>query len=91
MRGARSFSPALAGLAWLARAGFPLAVAARVAEESDEAALRAGFAGLFRAQQLRLDAWDPEQLVLFPELADPTPPPEIGETCWQALHASGGR
>ena len=91
MRGARSFSPALAGLAWLARAGFPLAVAARVAEESDEAALRAGFAGLFRAQQLRLDAWDPEQLVLFPDWRTRRRPPRSARPAGRRCTQAGGR
>ncbi|MDE2580763.1 MAG: radical SAM protein [Rhodospirillales bacterium] len=89
VRGAGSFVPALAGLGWLARTGFPLAVAARLPAADAAEALRAGFARLFRDEHLPVDAWDAAQLVLFPELADPALPPEIGETCWQALHAGG--
>ena len=89
VRGAGSFAPALAGLVWLARAGFPLAVATRLSAPAAEARLRTGFARLFRAQDLPIDAWDPTQLVLFPELADPAPAPEIGATAWAALHAGG--
>ncbi len=89
VRGAGSFAPALAGLVWLDRAGFPLAVAARLSAPAEEARLRTGFAHLFHEQDLPIDAWDPTQLVLFPELADPALPPEIGATAWAALHAGG--
>jgi hypothetical protein len=89
VRGAGSFAPALAGLSWLASKGFALAVAARFSAEETEPAFRAGFAALFRARGLALDAADPERLVLFPELADQELPPEVSETCWQALRSRG--
>jgi hypothetical protein len=44
---------------------------------------------LFRDHDLALDAADPEQLVLFPELANQELPPEVSETCWQALRSRG--
>ena len=89
MRGAGSFAPALAGLGWLAEQGFPLAVATRLPAGQDQAALRAGFAELFRDQKIPVNACDPTRLVLFPELSDAAPPPEIGASCWQALGAAG--
>jgi predicted phosphodiesterase len=89
VRGDGSFAPALAGLSWLASTGFALAVAARFGEGETEVAFRAGFAGLFRDHDLALDAADPEQLVLFPELANGELPPEVSETCWQALRSRG--
>ena len=89
VRGPGSFAAALAGLVWLAEAGFPLAVAARLSAPAAEARLRTGFARLFRERELPIDAWDPMQLVLFPELTDPALPPEIGATAWAALHAGG--
>ena len=89
VRGPGSFAAALAGLVWLAAAGFPLAVAARLSAPAAEARLRTGFARLFRERELPIDAWDPMQLVLFPELTDPALPPEIGATAWAALHAGG--
>ena len=89
VRGAGSFAPALAGLSWLASKGFALAVAARFSAEETEPAFRAGFAALFRARGLALDAADPDRLVLFPELTDQELPPEVSETCWQALRSRG--
>ncbi len=89
IRGGGSFGPALAGLAWLAGSGFCVSVAARQPLRADEAGLRAGFAALFASRRIALDAFDPAALVLFPELAIDEAPPEVGETCWQALAASG--
>ena len=89
VRGAGSFAPAMTGLAWLARAGFPVTVAARLPAREAEASLRAGFAALFAAHHLPIDAADPVQLVLFPELADPAPLPAIGATAWAALRGAG--
>ena len=89
VRGAGSFAPAMAGLAWLAYAGFPVTVAARLPTGETPASLRAGFAALFATHDLPIDAANPVQFVLFPELADPAPLPAIGATAWAALHAAG--
>lgn len=89
VRGTGSFAPALAGLGWLAGQGFNLAVAARFGAAETEPAFRDAFAALFQRHGLDLDAADPQRLVLFPELADQALPPEVGETCWQALNRSG--
>jgi uncharacterized radical SAM superfamily Fe-S cluster-containing enzyme len=89
IRGPRTFEPALAGLVWLARAGFFSPVAARISSAIAEAEFRAGFAVLFRARALPLDAFNPAHLVLFPELVGDDVPPEVGKTCWRALHARG--
>ena len=89
VRGGGTFASALAGLSWLANRGFALAVAARFGAGETEIAFRAGFAEMFRDHGLLLDALDPEQLVLFPELANEELPPEVSETCWQALSSRG--
>ncbi len=89
IRGPRTFAPALAGLSWLSRAGFSPTVAACLPASADEADCRSGFAALFRALDLPLDAFNPAHLILFPDLADPAPPPEVSEACWQALHHTG--
>ena len=89
VRGGGSFEPAMAGLSWLASKGFALAVAARFGAGETAAAFRDGFAVLFHEHGLMLNAADPERLVLFPELADQELPPEVSETCWQALRSRG--
>jgi hypothetical protein len=68
VRGAGSFAPGLAGLTFLSGTQARLAVACRAGGCESQAALRAGFAGLFAAAGIRLDADDPADLVLFPEM-----------------------
>jgi hypothetical protein len=85
LRGAGTFAKALEGLRWLADNGLHVTVAGRTASGEGEAALRRGFAALFAAQGLALDAHDPRQLVLFPEMDGSTEVPEIAESCWSIL------
>jgi len=87
-RGPRSWKPALEGLAWLARNGFALNVAGRLFGGESEPEVRAGFGNLFRELGLDLDAADPWQLVLFPEMDANLDVPEITEACWDILDVS---
>lgn len=90
VRGPGSFAPALAGLAWLSAHGLPISVAARFDGSTDAAAVRAGFAALFRAQGIAIDAADPDRLLLFPELSDTADLAQpVTETCWRALAGRG--
>jgi uncharacterized Fe-S cluster-containing radical SAM superfamily protein len=84
-RGPRSWEPTIAGLRWLAEHGFRVHVAGRRFRDEDEATLRAGYAGLFRALSVPLDAGDPAQLVLFPEMDASLDVPEITTACWGIL------
>lgn len=85
VRGPRSWEPALEGIRWLAANGFALDIAARQPADEDEAATRAGFAGLFRELAVGVDAGDPARLVLFPEMDASGDVPEITESCWGIL------
>jgi hypothetical protein len=87
-RGAGSWAPALAGLDWLAREGFRIDVAGRSRWGEDEAAARAGYARLFAARGIPVDADDPARLVLFPELDATLDVPEITAACWGILGVS---
>jgi hypothetical protein len=87
-RGPRSWKPALEGLAWLARNGFTLNVAGRLFGGESEPEVRAGFGKLFRELGFDLDAADPWQLVLFPEMDASLDVPEITEACWGILDLS---
>jgi uncharacterized Fe-S cluster-containing radical SAM superfamily protein len=90
LRGPRTWQPAIDGLIWLARHGFRLAVAGRTVWPEDEATLRRGYAGLFVALGLDLDAEDPGALVLFPEMDPRAEVPEITESCWGILGKQPG-
>ena len=87
-RGPGSFAATRDGLVWLARQGFAIAVAGRTMWGEDEAAERAGFARLFAAHAIPIDAHDPAALVLFPEMDAGADVPEITEACWGILGKS---
>jgi len=88
-RGEGSFAKTLDGLEWLAREGFRLHVAGRSGfGGEDEPTLRAGFAQLFEAHGIPIDAADPVALMLFPEMDARVDVPEITEACWGILRKS---
>lgn len=84
-RGRRSWRPMLEGLRWLAREGFRLNVAGRTRWGEDEATLRDGYARLLAAEGIPVNAADAAELVLFPEMDEHAPVPEITEACWGIL------
>lgn len=90
LRGARSWQPTLAGIALLIETGFRLSIAARFDPDcASEAGIREGFARLFTVQGWPIEAEDPEQLVLFPELQRAAGVPGVSERAWAALHPRG--
>jgi sulfatase maturation enzyme AslB (radical SAM superfamily) len=84
-RGSGTWQSAIAGLDWLAKNGFSIAVAGRTCWGESEAAARSGFAALFAARGYRIDAEDREQLVLFPEMNEREDVSEITTQCWGIL------
>jgi uncharacterized Fe-S cluster-containing radical SAM superfamily protein len=87
-RGRRSWKPTIDGLCWLARNGFSLHVASRRLSGETEAEIRAGFARLFAALGIAIDAADPVRLMVFPEMDAAADVPEITEACWGILGKS---
>jgi uncharacterized Fe-S cluster-containing radical SAM superfamily protein len=88
VRGPRTWLPMLRGLRWLAAEGFTVSVAARTVWHEDEAAMRAGFAALFAAEGIAIDAANPGGLILFPEMDAAIDVPEITTRCWDLLGKS---
>jgi hypothetical protein len=87
-RGRGSWAPTIDGLVWLARNGFAIDVAGRRFSGESDAELRAGFARLFAALDVPVDAFDPVRLMLFPEMDQQRDVPEITTACWSILHKS---
>ncbi len=87
-RGASGFAETLAGLQWLARQDFAISIAGRNCWGEEEAATRAGYWRLFKEKGLLIDAADPAQLVLFPEMDANADTPEITTACWSILKKS---
>lgn len=86
-RGKGTFEVALTGMRWLARHGFNMSIAGRTIWGESEANSRAGYAKLFAQEGFAIDANDPMQTVLFPEM-DERDVPEITTDCWDILNTS---
>lgn len=84
-RGKGSFALTCKGLEWLSDQSASLALAGRTMWHETEAHSRAGFASLIKALALDMDADNPGQLVLFPEMDPNKDPPEITTECWGIL------
>jgi uncharacterized Fe-S cluster-containing radical SAM superfamily protein len=89
-RGRNTWDKALPGLKWLSRNGVNLHVAGRTCWGEPERSLRAGFARLFAAEGIAVDARDPRRLVLLPEMDAAADVPEITEACWELLGVDPG-
>ncbi|MFW6198251.1 MAG: radical SAM protein [Acidobacteriota bacterium] len=87
-RGPGSFEITLEGMRWLAEQGIRMDVAGRTCWGESQAGARDGYRGLFEAEGFAIDADDPAQLVLFPEMDAATDVPEITVDCWDILGVS---
>ena len=88
IRGRGSFEKTLAGMRWLADHGFNMAVAGRALWEISEADSRAAYGAFFAENNFKIDAQDPGQTVLFPEMDESVEVPEITTACWDILGKS---
>jgi uncharacterized Fe-S cluster-containing radical SAM superfamily protein len=85
-RGAGSFDKAIDGILWLAHNGFNSAIAGRHLAHESDAQARSGYAAIFNMLKLDIDAQNPAQLVLFPEMDAAADVPEITTECWNILN-----
>ncbi|MDP3690529.1 radical SAM protein [Bradyrhizobium sp.] len=85
-RGPRSWQPTIDGLSWLAANSFRISVAGRMYSGEAEGMVRAGYARLL--EKFGIDANDPIDLVVFPEMDQTADVPEITEACWGILGKS---
>ena len=84
-RGAGTYDKTIEGIDWLAANGFRLALAGRTYWGESEADLREGYARLAAERGWPIDAEDPVELVLFPEMDVRAEVPEITTACWSIL------
>jgi uncharacterized Fe-S cluster-containing radical SAM superfamily protein len=90
-RGPGSWEVALSGLRWLASKSFRISVAGRTCWDEERAKIRRGYQSLFRQHGIPVDAEDPGQLILFPEMDATVDVPEITTGCWSILDTSPSR
>ncbi|MXP10317.1 radical SAM protein [Pseudoblastomonas halimionae] len=87
-RGPRTWDVAIDGLRWLSDNGFAIAVAGRLLPGEGMVEARERYAALFARETIAIDAYDPAQLVLFPEMDATKDVAEITTACWDILGKS---
>ena len=87
-RGKGSFAKTLTGMQWLRDNGFRMAIAGRTVWGDSDAESRAGYAAFFAKHGFDIDAQNPGQTVLFPEMDETVEVPEITAACWGILDKS---
>ena len=87
-RGKGSYDLTLEGMRWLRDEGFRMAVAGRTLWGDTDAESRTGYAALFEAEGFAIDAANPGETVLFPEMDETVDVPEITTACWGILNKS---
>lgn len=85
LRGDNTWAPMIEGLAWLSENCFNLAVAGRTLWHEEEAQERAGYQAMFEQEGINVNAFDPQSLVLFPEMDETVEVPEITVSCWDIV------
>ncbi|TCL09383.1 4Fe-4S single cluster protein [Shimia isoporae] len=87
-RGRGSFERTLEGMRWLRDNGFKMAVAGRTVWGESDKNSRDGYAELFDIENFNIDALNPGETVLFPEMDETVDVPEITTECWSILNKS---
>ncbi len=87
-RGSGAFAVTITGMEWLRDAGIRMAVAGRTVWGESEEDGRAGYAALYAQHRFEIDAQNPGETVLFPEMDEAVEVPEITTACWDILGKS---
>lgn len=85
-RGKGSFDKTLTGMEWLRDNGFNIAIAGRTVWGDSDADSRAGYETFFKQHNFDINAHNPGQTVLFPEMDETVEVPEITTACWGILN-----
>ncbi len=85
LRGEESWNKTMKGLGWLAETGIRVHICGRTCWSESEDALRQGYKRMLTEAGIPVDADDPAQLVLLPEMDETQNVPEITESCWGLL------
>ncbi len=87
-RGIGAYDKTIVGMQWLRDQSIKMAVAGRAIMEEDEAKARSGYANLFSKFAFDIDANNPGETVIFPEMDEQIEVPEITTACWGILNKS---
>ena len=84
-RGVGTWDPMIKGLKWLRDNKYTINVAGRSLSQESDNECREGYKTLFDELGLKLDAYNPNELVIFPEMDITVDVPEITTNCWEIL------
>ena len=84
IRGYNSWDKTIEGIIWLNNNNFNISIASRTLFEN-EVELRNGYNKLFQQLKLNINAYNKNNLVLFPEMNKNINTPEITTSCWSIL------
>ena len=84
-RGLGAFEKTLQGMDWLRDTNISTSVAGRTIWGETELETRAGYSKLFKKRRYAIDANDPTDTILFPEIKENIETPEITNDCWNKL------
>lgn len=87
-RGWGAFDKTVDGMNWLQTNGFNMAVAGRSIFGHSEEDSRMGYAAFYAEHGFKIDANNPGDTVLFPEMDETIEVPEITTACWNILNKS---
>ena len=86
VRGRGSFSKTIEGMKWLMEQGIKTSVAGRNIWNIEEDVSRKGYEKLFSDYNIKIDAFDKSETILFPEMNEQNiEVPEITTKCWSIL------
>ena len=84
-RGVGTWDPMIKGLKWLRDNKYTINVAGRSLSQESDNECREGYKTLFEDLGLQVDAHNPSELVIFPEMDITVDVPEITTSCWKIL------
>ena len=87
-RGTGAYAKTITGMEWLRDNNVKMAVAGRAIMEENDAKAREGYAAVFAKHGFEIDAQNPGETVIFPEMDEQVDVPEITTSCWSILNKS---
>ncbi|MEO9821289.1 MAG: radical SAM protein [Paracoccaceae bacterium] len=87
-RGTGAYAKTIKGMEWLRDNNIKMAVAGRAIMEENDAKARDGYAAVFTKHGFEIDAQNPGETVIFPEMDEQIDVPEITAACWSILDKS---
>ena len=84
IRGEKTWDKALLGIKLLINNNFKFNIASRTLNQNEDI-IRNGFNKLFKLHDIKINAYDAKDLILFPEMTTKSETPEITTECWNIL------